>query len=245
MKKTILVTLLLLGSLSAETIHVFSATATRLAMEDVKKEFLKNRNGDSIEFTIGSSGRSYAQFKNGMQFDLFFSADRYYAEAIYNDKEASNPPITYANGVLTLYSLEKSLLKNDFSSLKNEKVKKIAIANPRVSPYGKASLELIKKNFQDSLESKLVLGENVAQAAHFVDSGAAEIGFVPFALLKNSTTAQGSYILIDAKLHEPLEHCFVITKSGEKKDLAKEFAEFVMSARGQEIIQKYGFGSGI
>ncbi|MBD3840741.1 MAG: molybdate ABC transporter substrate-binding protein [Campylobacterales bacterium] len=244
MKKVFIGCLLSIGMLSAETIQVFSATATRLAMEDMKQEFLKNRKGDSIEFTIGSAGKSYAQLRNGMQFDIFFSADRKYAEAIYNDKEASNPPITYANGVLTLYSLNKSLLTSNLSSLKNNDVKKIAIANPRVSPYGNASSQLIKKYFQNTLDGKVVLGENVAQAAHFVDSGSAEIGFVPYALLKNSKTAKGSYIFIDSKLHQPLEHCFVITKSGEKKPLAKEFANFVMSPKGQAIIEKYGFGAG-
>lgn len=236
--------MLFIGTLYAETINVFSATATRLAMEELKNEFLKEKVGDDIVLTIGSAGKSYAQFVNGMSFDLFFSADRHYPQAIYEDKESSNPPITYAKGVLTLYSLDKSLLTSDLSSLKDKKVTKIAIANPRVSPYGKASSQLIKKSFQNTLDDKLALGENVAQAAHFVDSGAADIGFVPYALLKNSTTAKGSYILIDPKLHEPLEHCFVITKSGEKKALAKAFANFVMSPKGQEIIQKYGFGAG-
>lgn len=243
MKKIILGFLLLVNLVFAETIDVFSATATRLAMEDLKKEFLKNKPNDSINFTIGSAGKSYAQLQNGMNFDIFFSADRFYAQAIYENKQAINPPITYAYGVLTLYSLDKNFLKSDLSTLKNKDVKKIALANPRVSPYGKASSEIIKKYYKDSLDNKIVLGENVAQAAHFVDSGAAEIGFVPYALLKNSKTAKGSYVIIDSKLHKPLEHCFVVTKNGEKKALAKEFADFVLSQKGKEIIESYGFGT--
>lgn len=243
MKKLFIGCLLSVGMLFAETIDVFGATATRLAMEDLKKEFLKNRSGDSINFTFGAAGKSYAQFQNGMNFDLFFSADRNYPQAIYEDKQASNPPVVYANGVLTLYSLDKTLLKSDLSSLKDTKVKKIALANPRVSPYGNASSELVKKYHQDTLDEKIVIGENVAQAAHFVDSGAADIGFVPYALLKNNTNTKGSYIIVDSKLHKPLEHCFVVTKSGENKKLAHDFANFVISPKGREIIENHGFGT--
>ncbi|QOG12421.1 molybdate ABC transporter substrate-binding protein [Arcobacter sp. FWKO B] len=241
MKKIILFILLAL-SLNAQNIQIYGATAMKLALEDLKNEFLKDKKDSDITLFIGSAGRGYAQLTNGMEFDMFFSADRTYAQAIYDDKKGSTKPITYAYGLLTLYSLNEKLLTSDLSSMNEKSVKKIAIANPKLAPYGKAAIEIIEKtSFADIAKSKLVLGDNVAQAAHFVDTGTVEIGMVPYALLKNNTNSKGVYVLLDDSLYTPLEHCFVITKLGENKTLAKEFAEFVISAKGKEIIKSHGY----
>lgn len=239
MKKLFIGCLLSIGMLSAETIDVFGATATKLAMEELKKEFLKNRTEDSINLHIGASGKAYAQFNNGMKYDMFFSADRKYPESIKENGNASSNVEVYAYGVLTLYSLEKSLLKSDLSTMNSPKIKKIAIANPKLAPYGVAAMEILGK-FPLTKE-KIVMGDNVAQAVHFVDSGSADVGFIPYSLLKENEKISGEFVIIDKKFHQPLEHCFVTTTSGKEKKLTAEFSKFVLSTKGKAIIKKYGF----
>lgn len=103
-------------------------------------------------------------------------------------------------------------------------------------------MELIEKTpFANEIKEKLVLADNVAQATHFVDTGAAEIGLIPYALLKNNTAISGKFILLNDTLYTPLEHCFIITKQGEDKKLVQEFNDFVLSKEGKAIIEKHGF----
>jgi molybdate transport system substrate-binding protein len=124
----------------------------------------------------------------------------------------------------------------------DKSVKKISIANPKLAPYGVAAMEIIEKTTtSNEIKEKIVLADNVAQATHFVDTGAAEIGLIPYALLKNNTEISGKFILLDDKLYTPLEHCFIITKQGEEKKLTQEFSDFVLSQKGKAIIEKHGF----
>lgn len=240
--KILIFILISLSLIKADTIEVFSATATKLAMEEIKNTFLKTRPNDKINLHIGAAGKAYSQFQSGMNYDIFFSADKSYPEAIIKDGKGSGELKVYAYGQLTLYSLDENLLKSDLSSLVNQSIKKISIANPRLAPYGLAAIEIIEKQpYYDTIKLKLVLGDNVAQAAHFVDTGAAEIGFIPYALLKNNTNTKGHYVLLDESLYTPLEHCFVVTKFGEDKRLVKDFYSFVLSTEGKQIIEKHGF----
>lgn len=244
MKKAILYIFLFTLSLTlnAQTIQVYGATAMKLALEELKDEFLKDKKDSDISLFIGSAGRGYAQLTNGMEFDLFFSADRTYPRSIHENNLGYGEPITYAYGLITLYSLNKELLKSDLGSLKEDRVKKISIANPKLAPYGIAATEIIEKTPYASIaKSKLVIGDNVAQAAHFVDTGSVEIGFVPYALLKNNANIKGEYILIDESLYTPLEHCLIITKHGANKEVAKQFVEFTLSDKGKKILEKHGY----
>lgn len=242
MKKLLLLLLCSFLYLNAQTIEVYGATATKATLEELKKEFLKDRKDDEIIYHIGSSGKGYAQYTNGMKFDMFFSADRKYAQSIYEDEKSKNEPKVYSYGLLTLYTLNEALLKNDLSSLMDKSVKKISIANPKLAPYGVAAMELIEKTpFANEIKEKLVLADNVAQATHFVDTGAAEIGLIPYALLKNNTAISGKFILLDDTLYTPLEHCFIVTKYAENKKLVQEFNDFVLSKKGKSIIEKHGF----
>lgn len=240
--KILLLSSIFLLFMKADTIEVFSATATKLAMEEMKEAFLETRPNDKINLHIGAAGKAYSQFQSGMNYDIFFSADKSYPEAIVKDGQSSSEITVYAYGQLTLYSFDKNLLKNDLSSLNDKNIKKISIANPRLAPYGLAALEIIEKQpNSDNIKIKLVLGDNVAQAAHFVDTGAAEIGFIPYALLKNNQNTKGSYVLLNESLYSPLEHCFVVTKYGTDKKLVKDFYTFVLSNKGKKIIEKHGF----
>lgn len=246
MKKVIIALATLFFTLNAyaEKLDVFVAASARYAMEDMRAAFLKDRSSDEIELSFGASGKAYAQFTNGRAYDMFFSADAKYADKIVSDGNAIGESSVYAMGTVALYSLDQEVVNAGLAGLKSDKIKKISIANPKLAPYGVAAVEMLKNSgIYDSVESKIVLGDNISQSVHFVDSGAADVGLVAYSLLKTNTETKGFSSIIDPSLYEPLKQSFVITKYGADKKLATEFAAFVTSPKGKEIIEKYGFGA--
>jgi len=240
--KIILLFILCSATLFADRINIFAAASTKNAMEELINEFLKERPADKITFHTGSSGKAYMQFHNGMPYDIFFSADSKYPEQIVADGDAITPSKAYAIGILAYYALDQNLIDAGIEAAAAKKVKKISIANPKVAPYGAAAMEVLKNaSLLESVQDKIVVGENISQAIHFVDSGAADAGIVAFSLLKETNAPKGVYTLIDPSLYTPLSQSFVITKHAKNKPLAQEFAEFVLSNKGQTILEKYGF----
>ncbi|MGP1450176.1 MAG: molybdate ABC transporter substrate-binding protein [Wolinella sp.] len=242
-KLSILVWILALSAqLYAEKINVFVAASARYAMSEVREEFLKNRSSDEIELSFGASGKAYQQLKAGFPFDMYMAADSKYPAQVKSDGNAAGEPRVYALGAVALYSLDEALLKDGVAVAK--RVKNFSIANPKVAPYGVAAVEILKSSgVYDEVEPKLVLGDNISQAVHFVDSGAAEVGLVALSLLRQGDGAKGKYVVIAQSEHAPLKQSFVITKRAENSVLAKEFAEFIVSKRAHEIFEKYGFSA--
>lgn len=206
-------------------------------MSEVITTFEANHNGTKIVATYGASGKAYAQLQNGLEYELFFSADSTYTKKIVDDKLALNEPLVYARGAIALYSLDESLIKKGIESLKG--AKHISIANPKLAPYGVSALEILK-NYELNLQDRLVLGDNIAQSVWFVDSGSAEVGLVAYSLLKG-VKDESKYMLIDESKYNLLEQSFVITKYAKNETLAKEFALFITSSKAKEIFAKYGF----
>lgn len=240
--KTLILFMLWSAMLFADQIEIFGATATKHAMEELKNEFLKERPGDEIKFHTGSSGKAYMQFNSGMQYDMFFSADSKYPEQIVADGDAATPSRVYAIGVLAFYSLDQKLIDEGIKAAATDKIKKISIANPKMAPYGIAAMEVFKNaSLLEAVQNKIVMGENLSQAIHFVDSGAADIGLIAFSLLKETNAPKGIYKLVDQSLYTPLHQSFVLTKYGKSKPLAQDFAHFVLSEKGQAILENYGF----
>ncbi|NLU35297.1 MAG: molybdate ABC transporter substrate-binding protein [Wolinella succinogenes] len=230
--------------LYAEKINVFVAASARHAVTEIKDEFLKNRKNDEIELNFGASGKAYQQLKNGFPYDMFFSADAKYAAQIEQDGNAGSAPAIYAMGVVALYALDEKLLEGGVESLANEKFKHISIASPKVAPYGVAAVEILQSyGIFEKVEKRIVMGDNISQAVHFVDSGAAEIGLVAYSLLRQGDGAKGKYITIDPSKYSPMAQSFVITKKAKDSDLAKAFAEYVVSDRARAIFEKYGFNA--
>lgn len=227
--------------LMADSLNVFVAASARDAMTEVKDTFLKMHPNNQIELSFGSSGKAYQQFKNGLKYDLFFSADAHYANLIAKDGNAAGQPHVYALGVVALYALDKKYIEKGLEGLSEQKIAHFSIANPKLAPYGAAALEILQKsNLYDGMKDKIVQGENISQALSFVETGAAEVGLVAFSLI--SKGQKGHYAIVDSSLHSPLEQSFVVTKFAKDNALAKRFAEFVVSDEGRKIIQKYGFG---
>lgn len=233
-------------NLHAEKISVFVASSASKAMSEVRDEFIKTHPKDEIEFVFGASGKHYQLLKEGREFDLFFSADAKYAEQISKDSNAISEPKVYALGVVALYALEDKFLENGIEGLaeKSEQIKHLSIANPKVAPYGEAAEEVLHNlKIYDIFKDKIVLGDNISQPVLHVDSAAAEVGIVAYSLVSAVNKPKGKAVIIDDKLFKPLEQSFVITKYAKGKELAKEFADFVVSEEGKKIIKKYGFNT--
>ncbi len=229
------------SSLFADSIKVFAASSTKLAMGEIIQNFKAQNPSDEILVTFSATGKAYAQFSNGFPYDIFIAADSKHPAKIVSDGNALSTPVVYALGALALYSNDKNLIKQGINALTNEKVKYISIANPKLAPYGLAAMEILKNyNLDTVIASKIVLGDNIAQSVQFVDSGAADIGLVAYSLLK-STQPKGEYMMIDSSKYTPLEQAFVITKYAKEKPLATKFASFITSKESKNIFKKYGF----
>ena len=130
-----------------------------------------------------------------------------------------------------------------FEALRQSTVKKIAIANPKHAPYGRAALAAMEYfKVYDQVKDKLVLGENISQAAQFVESGAADVGIIALSLAMAPTMKlKGTYWEVPAEAHPPLDQGTVILKSSKQQESAKQFLGFIKGAQGQEIMKRYGF----
>ncbi len=226
-------------STNNKKLSIFVASSAKYAIEDITKEFKKEIDDEvEIEIYSNSSGKGFAQLQNGFKYDLYFSADSIYPKKIIENNLAKESKV-YAKGLLVLYSKNSDLLKNNnlVEILTNQNISKIAVANPKLAPYGVLGIKLLKNlNLENKLKSKLVFGSNIAQTVQFVDSGNAEIGLVAKSLVKDK-----KFLSIDKKLFKPISQSFVLTKFGENKSLAVKFRDFVLSKKAQLIIQSYGF----
>ena len=245
MKKLIGSLLLIIGLgiyANADSIKVFVASSAKLAMTDIANEFKKSNPNDEILLTFSATGKAYQQLSNGMDYDIFMAADSKHPEKIVADGMAISKPEIYALGVVALYSNDKELIKQGITALKNDKVKHISIANPKVAPYGVAATEILASyGLSDLVASKIVMGDNIAQSVQFVDSGAADIGLVAYSLLKE-TQPKGEYMVIDHSKYKPMEQSFVLTKYAKNKPLATKFGQYITSVNAKNIFKKYGFG---
>ncbi len=238
---TVLILCGLGGNLWAETVKVFAASSTKLAMSEIVKNFKAQNPNNDVLITFSATGKAYAQFTNGFDYDIFMAADDKYPAKIVKDGNAISSPEVYALGSVALYSNNPELIKMGMDALKSDKVKHISIANPKLAPYGVAATEIIKNyGLEDVVSSKLVLGDNIAQSVQFVDSGAADIGLVAFSLIK-STQSSSHYATIDPTKYTLLKQAFVLTKYAKGKPLAEKFSKFITCDESKLVFQKYGF----
>ena len=248
-KKIVSVLVLVLGlngALFADKITVFAAADLRFALDEVKKEFLKQSPNHELEMIYGSSGKGLHQIENGAPYDLYFSANEAFVEKLYKEGHVIEPSKLYAVGRVVLWSKNPNFdAKKGFENLKAPWVKKIAIANPTHAPYGeKAKQAMESLGIYKEIESQLVLGENISHTAQFIESGAADIGIIALSLALAPTIAQGTnpdYYLIDYKLHQPLLQGYSITKYAKDNKLAREFYTYVNSDKSKEILKEFGF----
>jgi molybdate transport system substrate-binding protein len=226
-------------------IRIAAAADLNFAMGELSKKFEK-QTGNKVEVTYGSSGNFFSQFQNGAPFDLFFSADIEYPRRL----EAAGLTelgtlYEYAVGRIVIWAAADSkvdVATLQWKALLDARVEKIAIANPEHAPYGRAAVAALQKaGIYDTVKSKLVFGENISQAAQFVQSGNAQAGIVAMSLAVSPVMRAGKRWEIPADMHPALAQGAVLLKDAKNKDAARAFLEFVKSESGHAVLANYGF----
>jgi molybdate transport system substrate-binding protein len=226
-------------------IRVAAAADLQTALPEVAAAF-EASTGTQVELLFGSSGNFFAQIQNGAPFDLFFSADSDLAQKLAGAGLAlPNTRVLYGLGRITLWMSPNSFCdprRETWKCLADPSVKKIAIANPAHAPYGRAAVSALRAaGLYGQLKDKLVLGENISQAAQFVQSGNAQAGIIAYSLVLSPAMRNGKWWEIPASLHPAIEQSAVVLKAAENQQAAREFLTFVTQGPGRAVLERYGF----
>lgn len=245
-KVTFMGALLLLGShfANAEQIRVLGAASLKYVLEDIKNDFLKNRPNDSIEISYISSGKAYSQIKNGAPVHLFVAADVSYPAKLYTEKLAPQKEEIYAKGKLVLWSNDVNFKLQKFEDILNDKIKHISVPNPKVAPYGRASMEALEAtNMLKKVESKFVLGESIGSATTYVESKSAEVGFTALSMLGvgGINTPTMSFVAIPENLYKPILQALIIPNYGKDSKLANEFKTYILGKEAKAKFIQFGY----
>jgi len=248
MKKIILIVFAFLLALPlfacADEITVAAAANVQFTLEDLKTEFTKE-TGIDVKTVIGSSGKLTSQIENGAPFDIFLSADMKYPAALYQEGFSLRSPKIYAYGVLVLWTMKDLDLSKGINILTGPGVKKIALANPQLAPYGRQAVNVLKFcKLYDPLQKELVFGESISQANQFIATGAADIGFTAKSVvLAPDMKDKGKWIQVDPQSYEPIAQGVIVLRYAQQNHSkeAKEFYDFLFSAPAREIFKKYGY----
>lgn len=226
-------------ALAAETRVAVAANFTEPAKEIAAK--FEARTGHKASLSFGSSGQFYAQIANGAPFEVFLSADAERPQKA--EAEGLSVPgarFTYATGRLVLWSKTPGLVDAKGAVLAKGAFQKIAIADPKAAPYGLAAVETLRKlRLYDRLTPKLVTGTSITQAYQFVDTGAAEVGFVALSQVVNHK--DGSRWIVPAANHTPIDQQAVLLKTGAENVAAKAFLQFLKTPEAKAVIRRYGY----
>jgi molybdate transport system substrate-binding protein len=228
----------------APSLTIAAAADLRFALDEVLKPFRAAHPGVRIDVIYGSSGKLATQIRNGAPFDVFLSADRAFADALHQEGLSTGAPRLYAVGHLVAWSADAELGRQSLAMLvRDARVKRFAIANPEHAPYGMRAMEALRsQGLQDAVMPKLVLGDNIAQAAQFIETGAAQAGLIALSLvLSPALQGRGAYTRVPEAWHSPLEQAFVLTRRAKDNPLAHAFASYLDSPAARTTLRRYGF----
>jgi len=238
-----LLTLFLMAASSgtqADQIRVATASNFRDTMSSLANHF-ERKSGHELVLIFGSTGKQFAQIIHGAPFDAFFAADAERPARL--EKEGLIIPgsrFTYARGQLALWGPDSDSSSMGEPVLQKGEFRHLAIANPDLAPYGKAAAETLRTlGLWNSLNRRLVRGENIGQTFQFVMSGNAELGFVAWSQIKSTSDLPvNAYWLVPPGLHQPIEQQAALLTDNPA---AREFMLFVRSEEAITIIRDHGY----
>lgn len=247
MAKNILLTLfccLYLLNASAQRLRIAVAANAQFVIKKLQADF-KKKTGIETDAIIGSSGKLAAQIKNAAPYHLFLSADMEFAEMLYKEGFGITRPIPYASGSLIVCSRSNIELQHWQNLLNSNDLKKIAIANPKLAPYGVAAEQALRKyNLWDKVQAKLVFGESIAQVNTYLTTGSVALGFTTEALIYEY---QGQHKLkwqrIDPRSYEKISQGMVVLKYAKNNQYkeAMTFYNYLSSAAAKMIFKQNGY----
>ena len=234
------------ASVSAGELTVAAAADLSPVLQPIARTF-RRETGNAVRLSFGSSGDFFNQIQNGAPYDVFLSADRGYPENLVKQGLADPDSLrTYAEGRLVLWVPNNSHLDLEHQGMRallDTSVRKIAIANPQHAPYGRAAVAAIRfYRLYDKISDRLVLGENVGQAAQFAESGNAQVGIIALAhALAPSVRPLGRYWIVPADSYPALGQGAVIVSKSKNKALATQFLKYLAGSESQAIFRQFGF----
>jgi molybdate transport system substrate-binding protein len=247
MNKLLALLLLLTGSFAdAQEITVAAAADMTAALPQLVDAYTK-KTGQALRLSFGASGNLTNQIRNGAPFDVFFSADEQYPQQLIAEGLASKDTLyRYAVGRLVLWVPADSpldLSKLGIKALLDPSVKKVSIANPATAPYGGAAEAALRHfGIYDQVSSRLVLGENVSQAAQFVESGNAQAGLIALShALAPALKDKGRYWTVPLDAYPTLNQAAVVLLRSKQQDAARKFLDFLRSPEAASLLTGYGF----
>jgi molybdate transport system substrate-binding protein len=227
-------------------IRVAAAADLSFAMRDLAVQF-EQQSGCKVSLSYGSSGNFFSQIQNGAPFDVFLSADLEYADRLAKAGLTLDNVYEYAVGRLVLWVPANAGFDpaaQHWSTLLAPSVSKIAIANPEHAPYGRAAVAALKKaGIYDRLREKLVYGENISQAAQFVQSGNAQAGLLALSLTLAPSMQSGKSWEVPQDLYPPIRQGAAILKDAKNPEQARRFLVFLRSADARATLRKFGFSA--
>lgn len=231
------------GPASAAEVSVAVASNFTAPMQQIAAQFEKD-TGHKAQLAFGSSGKFYAQIKNGAPFQVFLSADDEKPAALVQDGLAvASSRFTYAVGRLVLWSAKPAYIDAKGEVLKQGSFKRLAIANPKTAPYGAAAIEVLTHmGLLAAIEPKFVQGENIAQTQQFINTGNAELGFIALSqVMQNGQLTGGSAWQVPVALHSPIRQDAVLLIKGQSNPAAAALLNFLKGDKARAIIRSYGY----
>lgn len=231
--------------LSADASEVRVAVASNFTapMKVLAREF-EQATGHKTALSVGATGQFYAQIKNGAPFDVLLSADDTTPARLAQEGLAqAESRFTYAIGRLVLWSRRPDLVDREGTVLRTSRFQRLAIANPKLAPYGAAAMEVLNSmGLAVTLAPKIVEGANIGQAYQFVASENAELGFVALSQVsENGRMREGSGWVVPTSLHAPIQQDAILLAPGRDQASALALLRFLRSERAREVITSFGY----
>ena len=238
--------LLALGLFAAQAEEVSVAVAANFAapMQKIAALFAKD-TGHTAILSVGSTGKFYAQIKNGAPFHVLLSADDETPLRLEKESETvPNARFTYAFGKLVVWSKQAGVVDPQGEVLRNGGFTHLAIADPKLAPYGGAAIETLKAlDLLSKLRPRLVQGESIGQAYQFVASGNAQLGFVALSqVMADNRISEGSAWLVPPELYQPIRQDAVILRNGKDNKAAMALVAYLKSEKARTVIRSFGYG---
>ncbi|MAM88347.1 MAG: molybdate ABC transporter substrate-binding protein [unclassified Hahellaceae] len=237
------VLLTLSTTIAAETVSIAVAANFAAPMARIIEAF-EAGSEHQVQLSLGSSGKLYAQISHGAPFEVFFSADQLVPSKLAQAGLAlTATQFTYAVGQLVLWSAAEDFVDDKGQVLRLASFDKLAIANPRLAPYGAAAVEVLEAldRFEE-VKARLIMGENIAQTYHFVSTGNADLGFVAASqVMRDGKLTAGSGWLVPQSLYTPIYQDAILLKTGADNPAARAFIDFVKTPEARRIMAAYAY----
>ena len=232
-----------LSTAQADTVPVAVAANFTAPMQKIAAAFEAD-TGHKAELSFGATGKFYAQITNGAPFQILLSADDTTPAKLEKEgKAVANSRFTYAIGTLVLWSAQPGYVDAQGAVLKTGDFKHIAIANPKLAPYGLAAMQTLDKlGLAAQVQPRVVTGENIGQTYQFAASGNAQLGFVALSqVMENGQLREGSAWVVPATMHAPIRQDAIVLQRGEGNPAADALMQYLRGEKARAVIRAYGY----